>query len=77
VWATDSGNSPGVPERFQSFLMDGVLYRAYMKQDVDTYDEKKSKNHYELWQKSKDRIARSLIKYRYSDKTVTPNFGFI
>ena len=42
--------SPEIKSRYHFELLDGILWRAYSKQDTETYDPKKAANHFGLWQ---------------------------
>lgn len=77
TWDGDQNTVIGIPSRFHRLLIDGVLYRAYQKNDTDTEDKGRSKMHFDLWEKSKETIRRSIVKYRYTDKTASPKEGFI
>jgi len=38
--------SPEIPEKFQKYLMDGILSEAYLKQDAETFDKKLAMEYY-------------------------------
>lgn len=47
---TSMGASPEIKSRYHFDLMDGILWKAYSKQDTETYDARKASNHFQLWQ---------------------------
>lgn len=76
-WDSDQNTAPGIPSRYHDLLENGVLMRAYGKQDVDTYDEKKVKTHAALWEKDKEAVRRAVIKSRSRPKMVRPLLGYM
>ena len=38
--------SPEIPEKFQKYIMDGILSEAYLKQDAETFDKRLAMEYY-------------------------------
>jgi len=53
--------SPEVHMKYHFDLLDGILWRAYSKQDAETYDPKKANTHRALWMTKKNEIMLKII----------------
>lgn len=59
-------------------LKNGVYAKAYLKQDVETYNPDKAKFHLELYKKvDKAEIQNTIIKRRHTPTTIAPHLGAI
>ena len=74
---TDSATQPEIPVIIHDRLDNGILYRAYSKQDADTYDAKKVRDHRALWLEDKEMIRRGVLKSTLRPEIVGPHPGFI
>lgn len=61
-WDTDQMTDLPIPSRFHSLLNNGVLAEAYRKQDVDTYNPKKSGDHEVLFMRDIELMKRTLLR---------------
>lgn len=74
-WATDQADEPEIPSTYHDLLYPGILYRAYDKRDVDTYDPQKSAENLTKWLASIEEL-KSAERYRQATwKVVTPHAG--
>lgn len=74
-WDTDQAVEPEILSTYHDLLYPGILYRAYDKRDVDTYDPVKSAEERTKWLASIEEL-KSAERYRQATwKTVTPHAG--
>lgn len=76
-WGTDQDYQPEVPARYHDKLFNGVLMKAYGKQDVDTFDAKKQVAHERQWLRDKEEIKRAVVKSRQRQEIITPYPGVV
>jgi len=72
VWASDQAVAPELPELYHDKLMNGILWKAYSKQDVDTYDARKRDSHERMWRIDREEIRRAVLKTRQRPEIVVP-----
>ena len=58
-------------------LFNGILSRAYLKEDTETLDPEKAAKHNVLWKVDMDEIARLRIRLHDSGAFLGPNYGAI
>jgi hypothetical protein len=69
--------------RFAHLITNGVMYQAYLKQDADAYDPKKSEQHRVLWEGQdghggdKERIRRLVIKEKHRPEAANVTYAFM
>lgn len=73
--AADTVSSPEISEQYHRYLIDGIAWQAYSKQDADTEDTKKSEIHRQLWMKNIEDIKRKNLRKNYHMSTNTPLAG--
>ena len=76
TYASDSAASPEIPGKYFDKLDNGVIYQAYLKQDADTMDQKKSDYHLKLWMKDFEDIKRSMLRSTSRNRVVAPHGAF-
>lgn len=72
--ATVAG-TPDLKSEYHFGLIDGICYRAYLKSGQHTYDQKKSRDHFQLFMKMIDAIKRDLIRLRDKNDIARPHPG--
>lgn len=77
VYATDSAETPEVPDKYLYLLDNGVFYFAYLKDDTDTHNNKKAEEMYKLFMNDIERIKRSMDKSKHIDRVVAPSKAFL
>lgn len=77
VWATDQGSSPAIPERYHDQLYDGIMARAYLKDDTDTLDLKKSMIYEARWAQTINDIKASELRRTATNHSCAPHDGHI
>jgi hypothetical protein len=70
-------SSPDLPLKYHRFLVDGVLYQAYSKNDAETRDPAKIAFYKESWQQDIDLIYQAAKRYNMSERVIAPQYGFI
>lgn len=73
--AADTVSSPEISEQYHRYLIDGIAWQAYSKQDADTEDAKKLEVHRQLWMKNIEDIKRKNLRKNYHMSTNTPLAG--
>ena len=58
-------------------LFNGILCRAYLKEDTETLDPEKAAKHLVLWKVDMDEMARLRIRMQDSGAFLGPNYGAI
>jgi hypothetical protein len=53
--------SPEIPFKYHYDLLDGILWRAYSKQDAETHDATKANNHFKLWMAKINEVMLNVI----------------
>ena len=76
-WGTDQEYQPEIPAAYHDKLFNGILWKAYAKQDVDTLDAKKVDRHERMWLRDKEEIRRASLKTRLRPEVVTPLAGMV
>jgi len=76
-WATDQTYQPEIPAIYHDKLFNGILWKAYSKQDVDTLDLKKVAAHERMWLRDKEEIRRAVLKSRLRAEVVGPHPGWV
>lgn len=80
-WNAHSG-SPLEIDRFAEFLVHGIMWQAYQKQDADTYDPQKAEAQRILWEGAdtkggdKEKIRRIILKETSQPKSASPMVAF-
>ena len=77
VSVSNLDQSPEFNDSYHLELMDGILHRAYLKDDSQTLDPKKSQNHFQLFEGSIEKVRRDLLRLRQSSETIGPHRGTI
>ena len=67
---------PEIKETYHNEIFDGILWRAYSKQDADTYDPKKAATHLGLWKRTISDIKIKTIKAQGGNETFGPGQAF-
>ena len=70
-------DSPEIYFQAHARLINGILSRAYLKEDSETLDPQKAATHTILWKADMDEIARMRIRMHDSSAFLGPNFGAI
>lgn len=76
VLETTTG-SPEIHERYHEYILDGVLYQAYGKQDAETFDRNLELKYEVRFERNIQKAFRENFKDSYSSKTVSLHRGFI
>jgi hypothetical protein len=58
---TMSAQTPEIPAVWHMILIDGIIYQAYNKTGIETYNERKADRHYAMFMKGVSDINRSKI----------------
>jgi hypothetical protein len=53
-----SAQTPEIPSNFHMILLDGIMYQAYNKTGIETYNERKADRHYQMF-----RMGMSDLKW--------------
>jgi hypothetical protein len=56
-----SAQTPEIPAVWHMILIDGIIYQAYNKTGIETYNERKADRHYAMFMKGVSDINRSKI----------------
>jgi hypothetical protein len=56
-------------------LLHGIAKRAFLKQDVETYDPQKAERHRLLFEQFKAKAKTDLIRLTAIDDTMAPRLG--
>ena len=72
-----SAQTPEIPAKFHMVLIDGIMYQAYNKTGIETYNEKKADRHYALFMKGISDINRSKIINVSNKGPMSPHEGNI
>lgn len=70
-WTTDQSTAPEIPARFHRRLVNGILSKAYLKNDTDTLDVKKANSFLGRWEDDKEYIKRAMLLERRRAETNT------
>lgn len=62
-------------EEWHPYLMYYILFKAYNKDDIETYDPKKAANNYGLFRDKVDQIKRDMARYLRTDRAFAPAQG--
>jgi hypothetical protein len=71
------GASPEIHFKFHGRLFNGILCRAYLKEDSETLDPQKATTHTALWVKDMGEIGKSRIQLHNSGQFLGPHYGAI
>lgn len=63
--------------RYHLYYVDGVMARAYLKQDSQTYNPQQSKLHYQLFRQSIESIKKDLVRAKYNPRTMGIHEGLL
>jgi hypothetical protein len=77
TWALDANNSPEIPSRYHDQLYDGILARAYTKDDSDTLDLRKAVLHEARWRGVVESVKRAEERRRGEIYLSAPHPGMI
>uniref|UniRef100_A0A6H1ZYG9 Putative structural protein n=1 Tax=viral metagenome TaxID=1070528 RepID=A0A6H1ZYG9_9ZZZZ len=72
-----SGQTPEIPAVWHMILVDGILYQAYNKTGIETYNERKADRHYGMFRLGINDINRSKIINVSNKQGMTPHEGNI
>ena len=67
---TMSGQTPEIDSYYHPFLIDHMLYRAFLKPGAETYDRGKSTEHFQLWNKFLNQLKREKIAFEDNQGTI-------
>ncbi len=70
-----SAQTPEIPAKFHMVLIDGILYQAYSKTGIETYNERKADRHYALFMKGISDISRNKIINVSNKGPMSPHEG--
>ena len=70
-----SGQTPEIPAVFHMVLIDGILYQAYNKTGIETYNERKADRHYQMFRMGISDINRAKIINVSNKQGMTPHDG--
>jgi hypothetical protein len=76
-WGTDQTYQPEIPAIYHDKLFNGILWKAYAKQDVDTLDAKKVDRHERMWIRDKEELRRAVLKTRLRPEVVALSPGWM
>jgi hypothetical protein len=75
---TDSDKEPeDLREEWHQFLVYYMLYMAYSKDDVATYNEKKAATNLVIWENKLDQVKRDILRYEREDRPFVPHPGVL
>jgi hypothetical protein len=63
-WPTSQSLTPEIPAKFHRRLINGILAKAYLKDDPDTYNPKKAADCLALWAQDQEMIKRAMLRER-------------
>jgi hypothetical protein len=67
--------SPEIRADFHSYLIDGILREAYMKQDSECLDKEKADDHRRIFEENKHKIKLAMNWLRVPPQRVKPYYG--
>jgi len=74
---TDMSKSPEIPTEYHPYLFDGIAFRLFQKQDVDSVDPQKEAKHYKLWNLNIEEIKRKELRRKQGDMVAVPHLANI
>jgi hypothetical protein len=69
--------SPEIHFKHHLRLLNGMLARAYLKEDSETLDPQKAERHGQLWRLDMNEIGKSRIRLHDAGEFVGPHYGAI
>lgn len=75
--ANTLGDTPEIPAKYHRFLIDGLLYKAYEKNDAETRDPDKIAYHQKAWTKAIQFIYQAEKRYQNAERCISPSYGNI
>jgi hypothetical protein len=73
----DSNDIPEIPEQYHEYLIEGILFHAYMKQDVEAFDMAKANTYLAIFENNLENLKREEYQYQYSDISSGFNKAFM
>lgn len=73
----DVSDIPEIPEQYHEYLVEGILFHAYMKQDVEAFDMAKANSYLAIFENNLERLKREEQQYQYSDISAGFNKAFM
>jgi hypothetical protein len=70
-----STQTPEIPARFHMVLIDGIMYQAYNKTGVETYNSEKADRHWQFFRLGINDILINKIISTNGKRSLTPHFG--
>jgi hypothetical protein len=70
-------DTPELPSKYHHFLINGLLYKAYEKNDAETRDPDKIAYHSKEWERALDLIYQAEKRYQNVERCISPLYGNI
>lgn len=72
-----SAQTPEIPAIYHMILIDGIIYQAYNKTGIETYNERKADRHYQMFRLGLNDINRNKIINVSNKAPMSPHSGNI
>jgi hypothetical protein len=69
--------SPDIPVKYHRFLVDGILYQAYAKNDAETRDPEKLALCKRNWLEAINFIYQASKRHHMTERVISPQLGFM
>ena len=73
----DAADIPEIPEQYHEYLVEGILYHAYMKQDVEAFDMAKASTYLAIFENNLERLRIEEQNYQYTNMSSGFNKAFL
>lgn len=70
-------STPEIPLKYHKYIMDGVLYYAYNKNDAETSDPAKIAFYKGEWERWIETIYQAEKRFQNVERVISPNYGNI
>jgi hypothetical protein len=69
--------TPEIPQQYHDYMFNGIFAKCYMKDDEDTFDNKKAQYYEQLYAADINHIAIGEIQHHYTNQYVGLSRAFV
>lgn len=72
----DENDTPEIPSQYHEYLVECILYHAYMKQDVEAFDMAKAATYLSIFERNLERLKVEEQHYQFTNTSAGFNKAF-